>query len=323
VGVVYISHRLEEIFQVADRVTVLKDGESQGTLAVQETQPAELVRRMVGRELALHQRRSDDARPGAVRLEVCGLSDPPRRRRARVALRQISLEARSNEIVALAGLAGAGRTELALAVFGARRRGAGEIRVDGQLVKIRSPRDAIHSGIGYVPEDRKQASLFLDMTMAQNVAASRLDQFGGWWLSHRKQYAAAERFRERLRITCRGPMQPVRTLSGGNQQKVVLARWMLVEPKVLIVDEPTRGIDVGAKAEVHALLRELSQRGTAVIVISSDLPEVLQLADRVLVMRQGEIVAELPRAEASEERVMHFAATSQVDAEVGDSRPIQ
>jgi ABC-type sugar transport system ATPase subunit len=313
VGVVYISHRLEEIFQIADRVTVLKDGETQGTLNVRDTQPEELVRRMVGREFKFRQTGRDAAQPGAVRLEVCGLSDPPRRRRSRVTLRDVSFRARANEIIALAGLAGAGRTELALAVFGARPRGAGEIRVDGQLVRIGSPQDAIHHGIGYVPEDRKQAGLFLDMTIAQNIAAGRLAQFGDWWLSHRKQFAAAERFRDRLNIACRGPRQPVRTLSGGNQQKVVLARWLLVEPKVLIVDEPTRGIDVGAKSEVHALLVELSRRGTAVVVISSDLPEVLELADRVLVMRRGAMVAELSRAEASEERVMHHAATSRLD----------
>jgi ABC-type sugar transport system ATPase subunit len=197
---------------------------------------------------------------------------------------------------------------LALSLFGSRARRSGRILVDGKEVNIRSPRDAIAAGIGYIPEDRKDAGLFLDMTIAHNVASGHLREFGSWWLSERKQRSAAESFRKRLRIACRSVFQSVRTLSGGNQQKVVLAKWLIVPPKVLIVDEPTRGIDVGAKAEVHALLDELSRRGTAVIVISSDLPEVLALADRILVMRQGRLVAELPPAEASEESVMRHAA---------------
>jgi ABC-type sugar transport system ATPase subunit len=311
VGVIYISHRLEEIFQIADRVTVLKDGEWQGTLPVAQTHPDDLVRRMVGRELSLHERqgRSGGGTEPAM-LEVRGLTDPEHLRGARPFLRDISFSARAGEVLVLAGLAGAGRTELALALFGARPRGAGAVFIAGQKVELRSPADAIAAGLGYAPEDRKEAGLFLDMTVARNVAAGRLEQFGSWWLNERDQTEAADGFREKLRITSRGADQIVQTLSGGNQQKVVLARWLLVNPKVLIVDEPTRGIDVGAKAEVHALLRDLARQGTAVIVIASDLPEVLAVADRILVMREGRLVGEMSGPEATEEKVMRLAATS-------------
>ncbi|HKS38823.1 MAG TPA: ATP-binding cassette domain-containing protein, partial [Verrucomicrobiae bacterium] len=205
-------------------------------------------------------------------------------------------------------LAGAGRTELALSLFGARPRASGKIRIGGKPVVIRSPAEAITAGIGYASEDRKEAGLFLDMTVAQNVVAAKLREFGSWWLDDRRGRSVAEDFRRRLRIATPGVSQVVRLLSGGNQQKVVLSKWLLVNPKVLIVDEPTRGIDVGAKFEVHRLLREVAEKGTAVIVISSDLPEVLSVADRVLVMREGRIVGELNGAETTEEAVMRLAS---------------
>jgi ABC-type sugar transport system ATPase subunit len=212
----------------------------------------------------------------------------------------ISFTACAGEVLAFAGLAGAGRTEMALALFGARKCDGGEIRICGRPVRIDSPADAIAAGIGYMPEDRKEAGLFLEMSVAQNIVGARLDRF-------REQEKISEDFRGRLRIACRSVRQPVQNLSGGNQQKVVLAKWLLVNPKVLIVDEPTRGVDVGAKAEVHVLLRELARKGTAVIVISSDLPEVLAVADRILVMREGRITGELNFAEATEERILRYA----------------
>ncbi|MBI4663817.1 MAG: sugar ABC transporter ATP-binding protein [Verrucomicrobia bacterium] len=312
VGIIYISHRLEEIFQIADRVTVLKDGLAQGTFSVAQTNPNDLVSRMVGREVALHQRHSDKV-PGtnSLRLEVADLCDAEELRGSRPFLQQITFHARAGEIVVLAGLAGAGRTELALSLFGARPRGSGAIRIDGEPATIRSPADAIAAGLGYVPEDRKEAGLFLDMTIAQNVAAARLDQFGSrWWFNDRQSEATARAFGQRLRVVCQNVKQAVRNLSGGNQQKIVLAKWLLVNPKVLIVDEPTRGIDVGAKSEVHLLLHELSRKGAAVLVISSDLPEVLAVADRVLVLREGRIVGELNGSEATEEKVMRLASMS-------------
>ena len=309
VGVIYISHRLEEIFEIADRVTVLKDGEWQGTFAVSETNPDQLVSRMVGRELSLHQRHTDVVSEGqSVLFEVIGLNDAESFRGTRPYLQDIHLKVRDGEIVVLAGLAGAGRTELALSLFGARLRASGEIRIRGNAVVIRSPAAAIAAGIGYASEDRKEAGLFLDMTVAQNVVAAKLREFGSWWLDDRRGRSVAEDFRRRLRIATPGVSQAVRLLSGGNQQKVVLSKWLLVNPKVLIVDEPTRGIDVGAKSEVHRLLREVAGKGTAVIVISSDLPEVLSVADRIIVMREGQIAGELNGAAATEEAVMRLAS---------------
>jgi ABC-type sugar transport system ATPase subunit len=309
VGVIYISHRLEEIFEIADRVTVLKDGEWQGTFAVAETHPDQLVSRMVGRELALHQRSADVAlEVQSVMFEVTGLNDAESFHGTRPFLQDIRLEVRSGEIVVLAGLAGAGRTELALSLFGARPRASGEIRIGGEVVGIRSPAEAIAAGIGYASEDRKEAGLFLDMTVAQNIVAAKLGEFGSWWFDDRRGSGVAEDYCQRLRIATPDVGQVVRHLSGGNQQKVVLSKWLLVNPKVLIVDEPTRGIDVGAKTEVHRLLREVAQRGTAVIVISSDLPEVLSVADRILVMREGRIAGELNGAGATEEGVMRLAS---------------
>lgn len=311
VGIIYISHRLEEIFQIADRVTVLKDGELQGTVAVAETSTADLVRRMVGRELSyskLGAARSQEGRTPV--LEVRHLSEEIRSREVCLRLRDINFRAYAGEVLGFSGLAGAGRTELALSVFGARRWDSGEVLVEGKPVQIRSPRDAIDLGIGYLPEDRKDSGLFLEMSIAENTAAARLSHFGSWRFDRARLRATTEQFREQLRIACHSVHQAVQTLSGGNQQKVVLARWLLVQPKVLIVDEPTRGIDVGAKAEVHALLRKLAAQGTAVIVISSDLPEVIAVSDRIVVMSEGRVTGELTAEEATEEAVMHFASMS-------------
>ena len=286
VGIIYISHRLEEVFEIADRVTVLRDGEKQGTFAINETSTANLISRMVGRELT-RCRAGDTVAEGPVVLDVRNLNG-------------ISFTARAGEVLAFAGLAGAGRTEMALALFGARKHDAGEVRINSIPLQINSPADAIAAGIGYMPEDRKETGLFLEMSVAQNVVGARLEHF-------REQESISEDFRKRLRIACRSVRQPVQNLSGGNQQKVVLAKWLLVNPKVLIVDEPTRGVDVGAKAEVHLLLRELARKGTAVIVISSDLPEILAVADRILVMREGRITGELAFADATEERILRHA----------------
>ena len=300
VGIIYISHRLEEVFKIADRVTILRDGEGQGTFAVKDTNPDHLISRMVGRELVRCRVGGEHGCSRSIVFEVRGLSD--------ARLQNISFIAQAGEVLAFAGLAGAGRTELALCLFGARKYHTGEIRVEGRAVEIRSPRDAIRAGVGYLPEDRKEAGLFLEMSVAENVAAARLEEFGGFWMDEVREVRVAEKFRSQLRIASHDVRQHVQTLSGGNQQKVVLAKWLLVNPKVLIVDEPTRGIDVGAKAEVHRLLRELAAKGTAVIVISSDLPEVLAVADRILVMREGRLTGELSYEEATEEKIMRHAS---------------
>jgi ABC-type sugar transport system ATPase subunit len=305
VAVVYISHRLEEVFALADRVTVLKDGAGQGTFAVSDVTPDLLVRKMVGRDVAFD--RPTDRVPGTrVVLDVRNLSDTDPT--GRVQLRDMSFTVAAGEILGLGGLVGAGRTETALGVFGARPGCTGEVRIDGELVRIRTPRDAVAAGIGYVPEDRKEAGLFLDMALAQNVAVADLRRFGSVVLNDAEQQRTGDGFRESLRIASRGGDEPVRALSGGNQQKVLLARWLLVNPKVLIVDEPTRGVDVGAKREVHAILFDLARKGTAVVVISSDLPELLSLSDRVVVLRAGRVSGELSRARMTEEAVVSLSS---------------
>lgn len=309
-GIIYISHRLEEVFLIADRVTVLKDGSWQGTVPVAETNTDDLIRRMVGRDV-------ERAASGAavtsspVLLDVRGLCDPPARAGAPLLLRDVSFRAHAAEIVGLAGLAGAGRTETALSLFGVRPQGAGEVWLAGRHVEIGSPADAIGAGLGYVCEDRKDSGLFLAMSVRRNISAACLNRFGGWFFRDRDEHAVAEGFRKRLSIVCHDVEQEAVRLSGGNQQKLLLARWLLVNPRVLIVDEPTRGVDVGAKVEVHQLLRDFARQGHAVVVISSDLPEVLTVSDRIYVMRAGRITGELNRAEANEESVMRLAAAGE------------
>lgn len=306
VAVIYISHRLEEIFRIADRVTVLRDGRGEGTFAVAETTPDLLVRKMVGRDLVPHRRSVTPARGTAV-LEVRNLSDVPGDRTARTQLRDISFEVYPGELLGLAGLAGAGRTETALSIIGARPRASGQIRIAGKSVDIKNPSDAIEAGIGYLPEERKTDGLFPELDLVDNMIAAGLPQFGTWWMDR----AGAERFfdesRAQLQLSCRDSRQAIFELSGGNQQKCLLARWLLLRPRILILDEPTRGVDVAAKAEVHALLSRLCQQGTAVIVISSELPEILAISDRILVLRRGRIAGELPGS-ASEEDVMRLAS---------------
>jgi ribose transport system ATP-binding protein len=300
VGVIYISHRLGEIFQLADRVTVLKDGRVQGTMPVAAVSPDSLVSLMVGRDLARETHHPAPIRRGVPALEVIGIAGPK--------IKPLSFRAWPGEILVFAGLAGAGRTELARMIFGADPLLQGELRVQGKSVRIRSPRDAMAAGIGYLPEDRKELGLFPEMSIAQNIAAANLERFGAWQLSDRSMDDLALSYMQRLHIAAPSPRTPAGKLSGGNQQKVLLARWLLRDPAVLIVDEPTRGIDVGARAEIYTSLRALAREGKAIVVLSSDLPEVLTLGDRILVMRQGAIAGELSAAEASEEAVMRLAA---------------
>ncbi len=309
VSIIYISHRLEEIFQIADRVTVLRDGRSQGTRPVAASNTDELIRLMVGRTLDTRQRThatSTHAKPPL--FEVRGLSDPPSRHRERICLREICFAAHAGEILGLAGLAGAGRTETALSIIGARPRERGEVLLAGSSLRISNPSDAIAAGIGYLPEDRKSTGMFPNLSLVENMVAAGLPQFGTWWLDQAGQQRFAEQSRQQLRIACTNLQQPIIQLSGGNQQKCLLARWLLVRPRVLIVDEPTQGVDVGAKAEVHSLLMELARHGTSVIVISSDLLEIIAISDRILVLRQGRLAGELAGATATEEAIMRLAA---------------
>lgn len=310
-GIIFITHRLDEVFKIADRVTVLRDGRNAGEARVQEVTPDWIVRMMVGRELGdLFQKEAAVVAVGAApALEIRGLSRTGTMRdAAAIVLNDVSLTVRSGEIVGLAGLVGSGRTEVVRAVFGADPFDRGEILIDGIHVQIRSPRDAIRHGIGLVPEDRKTQALVLDLTVRENItlaSLSRLVRFG--FVLRGKERARAREFVQALRIRTPSLDQRAINLSGGNQQKVVIAKWLALRPRVLIMDEPTRGIDIGAKAEVHHLMSELAGQGVAILMISSELPEVLGMSDRVLVMRQGRIAGELLRADATQERIMTLA----------------
>ena len=316
-AVIYISHRLEEIFTICDRVTVLRDGQLAGDLPIAQATPDRIVRLMVGRPLMdlfrpeEAERRLEilaDRSPAPV-LEVRGLGstgtaqDP-----SAIVLQDISFSVRPGEIVGLAGLVGSGRTEIARAIFGADEYDYGEIVVAGQPIRIRSPREAIQLGIGLVPEDRKLQALVLSLAIRENLSLSlleRLSRFGVVRLAAER--ALARRMVDALRVRTPSIEQKVLNLSGGNQQKVVIAKWLALHPKILIMDEPTRGIDIGAKAEVHGLMHQLAADGVAILMISSELPEIIHMSDRIVVMRQGRIAGELARADATQEAVMALA----------------
>jgi ribose transport system ATP-binding protein len=296
VAVIYISHRLAEIFEISDRITVLKDGRHQGTWRTSDTQPNDLIRSMVGREvtaLPVFQNTAED-----LCLEVEHLSG--------LRFKDLSFSIKKGEIVALAGLIGAGRSEVARAIFGIDPKTAGSIRLHGQPLAISHPAEAIARGIGYVPEDRKQQGLFLDMSVQENIVAGVFA--GEKSCSESEQAHIAEHFKTELRIQTPTLAQPVRLLSGGNQQKCVLARWLHLRPQLLIVDEPTHGVDVGAKFEIYQLFQQLAQAETSILLISSELSEILALADRILVMHEGRLCGHLSRSEASEERILALAS---------------
>jgi rhamnose transport system ATP-binding protein len=296
VSIVYISHRLEEIFLLADRVTVLRDGEHVATRPVAETDRADLIQMMVGRRIeSLFPK--VEAPLGRPVLELTNLARPP-------ATNGVSLTLRAGEIVGLAGLVGSGRSELAQAIFGVTPASGGEIRIDGRPVHIRSVADARRLGIAYVPEDRGTQGLVRPMSVRENASLAVLyDLARLGFIDHAAEARLAEEIVARFSVRTAGIDQVVGRLSGGNQQKVVLGKWLAARPKVLILDEPTRGIDVGAKAEIHRLMCELAARGMAVLMISSELPEVLGMSDRVLVMREGRIVAGFDHAAATQEKV--------------------
>lgn len=302
-AVVFVNHRLEEVFAIADRITIMRDGVKVGTWGVRDITRDEVVRRMVGRELGEAPARPI-ASPGEVALEIEGLTSPG-------VFRDVSLSVRRGEIVALAGLVGAGRTEVARAVFGIDPFERGTIRLFGRPVRFRSPREALRHGLAYLPEDRQHQGLILPMSVAHNISLTVLDQLSrAGWLHRRRERELAQEQVQRLRVKANSVSQPAQSLSGGNQQKVLVGKFLVTQPKVLILDEPTRGVDVGAKAEIHRLIGELAEQGIAVLMISSDLPEVLALADRVVVMRDGRVAGELSRSEMSEEAIMHLAVGS-------------
>ena len=304
VSIIYISHRLEEIFEIADRVTVLRDGELVATKDIAETNRADIIRMMVGREL------SDSipkiaAEARDVALEVRNLN------RAGV-LHDINFQVRSGEILGIAGLVGAGRTEVARAIFGADPIDSGQIIMNGKPVTIHSPRRAISLGIGLVSEDRKALGLVLGMAVRENISLANLGVLSRLgFIKRRKEREIAESYVKDVLIKTPSIEQAVQNLSGGNQQKVVLAKWLFTKSKVLIFDEPTRGIDVGAKTEIYQLMNRLAAQGVAIIMISSELPEVLGMSDRTLVMHEGRIAGELSGKDATQERIMGLATGEQ------------
>src|SRR6266542_239934 len=301
VGVIYISHRLEEIAAIADRITVLRDGETIATRPAADVSRAELIRLMVGRELeAVFPKR--DVAPGEIALEVKALTN------RRTGVHDVSFSVRRGEILGIAGRVGSGRTQLAETIFGLTPADAGEIIVKGTAVRIESPSQAIALGIGYVPEDRRQHGIVLEMSIAANASAASLAAVSrGGLIDRAAEDTMAGRYAERFRIKAPSVAVEVGSLSGGNQQKVALARWLSTSPAVLILDEPTQGVDVGSKAEIHALMQELAADGMAIVMISSELPEILGMSDRIAVMHAGTIRRVFARGEADAAKILAVA----------------
>ena len=304
ISIIYISHRMAEIFSLCDRVTVFRDGRYVCTETIAETTPDEVVRRMVGREIEqlYPAKQAEDDRTGETILSVRGLGDGER-------FAHVSFELERGEILGIGGLIGSGRTEIAEGICGLRPVTVGEVVLSGKRQKIKRYSDAVEAGIVYLSEDRKGSGLFLDLSIAGNISALDLDRVTRMGLVDREAEASqANEFSRRLAIRMGGIDYPVSSLSGGNQQKVSIARQLAVNPRVIIMDEPTRGIDVGAKSEIHRLLRDLAASGIGIVVISSELPELLGLCDRVLVVREGRVAGELNAGEMSEEAVMRLAS---------------
>lgn len=301
VSFIYISHRMEEIFSLCDRITILRDGEYVGDKRISETSFEEIVQMMVGRELGerFPQR---NATIGDVKLAVKGFS-------RKDCFENVSFEIRRGEVLSIAGLMGAGRTEVAQSLFGYKKADSGTVEFDGHVVNIKTPKQAKELGIGYITEDRKSEGLIVDFTVEENVSLTNFSAISkNGLISKTKERSLYDSMVKRLGIRTSGPQQTAKSLSGGNQQKVVIAKWLGIEPELLILDEPTRGVDVGAKKEIYSIINSLAERGVAILMISSELPEVIGMADRVLVMHEGKVAADLPKAEMTQERIMHFAA---------------
>ena len=303
VSIIYISHRLEEVFRIADVVTVLKDGQLVETESIHELTRAELIKMMVGRTLEEVFPVSNN-QPGKSVLIAENISTD-------TVLEQVSLYLRQGEIVGLAGMVGSGRTELARALFGADPLTSGSIKINGENAYLKNPFEAIKKKISLVPEDRKEHGLFTELPIRNNITMPILRKISQWgFLSRSKEQEIVDQSRNQLSIAMASGSQEVQYLSGGNQQKVVLAKWLQTRPEIIIMDEPTRGVDVGAKFEIYQLMRHLNQEGIGILMISSELTEILGLSDRILVMREGRIVAELVPSETSEEQIIEYATTT-------------
>ncbi|AHG21384.1 D-ribose transporter ATP-binding protein [Chania multitudinisentens RB-25] len=300
-AIIYISHRMAEVYELSDRVSVLRDGQYVGSLTRDTLSASELVRMMVGRPLSDLFNKERGIAVGEPRLTLRGLSDGKK-------IKPASLQVRAGEIVALAGLVGAGRSELAQLIFGVRNATAGSIEVDGKPVTIRSPRDAIALGIGFLTENRKEQGLFLDLAAHENIVMATLERDAHYGLLNRRKAQSISSEAINL-LNIRVPHAQVRAggLSGGNQQKLLISRWVAIGPRILLLDEPTRGVDVGAKSEIYRIMSQMAQQGVAILMISSELPEVVGMSDRVYVMHEGDIAGELAGADITQENIMQLA----------------
>lgn len=299
---IYVSHRMPELFRLCDKISVLRDGQYVGTLAREEMTQDAVVKMMIGRNVAEYFPSHDEGRAGKTVLRVAKLSSPG-------LFRDVSFEIKAGEIVGFAGLVGSGRSEIAKAIFGLDRRATGTVELDGKALAMGSVSRAMEAGAGLVPEDRKRQGCVLGMSCRANISMAILDRLRKRGMLDKKEEGRiADDYFTRLRIKAASTEAPVNSLSGGNQQKVVLAKWLARGGKLLIVDEPTRGVDVGAKAAIHALIDELAKSGLAVMLISSELPEVINLSSRIIVMREGAMAGELGKAEATQEAVLRFMA---------------
>jgi len=299
---IYVSHRMPEVFRLCDAVTVLRDGRHVGTRPSRELSETDLVQMMIGRAVSEYFPRPRRTAQSEELLRVDALSLPGK-------FEDVSFTLHGGEVVGLAGLVGAGRSDVAAALFGIEPAASGSIRVGGRVASVRTPREAIELGIGLVPEDRKRQGLVQSESGLRNTSLTILDRLSRFsWIDRARERGIAQQYFDRLRVRAPSVDTVVAGLSGGNQQKIVLARWLAAQSKILILDEPTRGVDVGAKAEIHALIGELAEQGAAILLISSELPELLNLSDRILVLRAGRMVGEVARADASQERLLRLMA---------------
>lgn len=302
VGIVYISHRMDELMEITDRITVMRDGQYVGLLETAKTNMDEIVSMMVGRVIYEEPKtHSNVAESAPIVLEAKGLCSKE--------VKNVSLKLKKGEILGVAGLMGAGRTETARLICGADHKDAGEILINGKPVEIHNPQDAVKCGIGYLSEDRKRFGLCLGLSISENIALPSLEKISGFVVKKEKLRTRAKDYVKQLKIKTPTVDVAARSLSGGNQQKVVIAKWLLRDCDVLIFDEPTRGIDVGAKSEIYKLMNELAAEGKSIIMISSELPELLRMSDRVMVMCEGRVTGELDISEANQENIMKLATS--------------
>lgn len=304
ISIVYITHRIDEIFEICDRVTVLRDGKVVGTVNPTETEKEEIIRMIIGRELRVAYP-GKKVGTGALSLRVENISS---KSTGRVKLSNVSFEVRKGEILGITGLMGAGKTEIARAIWGMDTLLSGKIYVDGKEAKIKHPFDAKKLGLAYMPEERRSQGIVPEMNIVENISLPNLEKFSKLiFVNQKKEVSAALQWIKKLKIVAAGYRQKLKNLSGGNQQKVVISKWLETEPKILIVDEPTRGIDVGIKVEIRRLLRELADQGIAIILLSSEIDEILELSDRILVLYGGKVVGSLHQEEATKEKILAFA----------------